>query len=85
MKHHYIPQFLLSSWVSQDMDGRLEVIRLDLPRGVTSSRRRPRYTGYEDNLYALTDDKIAGMDKQPLRLDFSSMLIIMQRMCAEKS
>ena len=64
MKHHYIPQFLLSSWANQQLDSRIEVIRLDLTQGITSSRRRPRYTGYEEDLYALTEDKIAGMGKQ---------------------
>lgn len=70
MKHHYIPQFLLSSWANQQLDSRIEVIRLDLTQGITSSRRRPRYTGYEEDLYALTEDKIAGMGKQAVETCF---------------
>lgn len=69
MRHHYIPQFLLSPWAENSKDGKLEVFRLDLPE-IPSSRRKPRYTGFDDDLYALSEDVVAGMEKQAIEKIF---------------
>jgi len=80
MKHHYIPQFLLAQWAHLNNDGKIEVFRLDLP-GLKSNRRTPKHTGYEDDLYALSEENIAGMSKQAIekqflmRLDNSASLV----------
>jgi hypothetical protein len=63
MRHHYVPQFLLRAWAETQPDKRIEVFRLDLP-GLPSSRHTPKYTAYEDNLYALTMPVVAGMKQQ---------------------
>jgi len=53
MKHHYVPQFLLSRWA--DNTGRL--FSFSRPNGrLVCSRRTPKSTGYEDGLYALLAD-----------------------------
>ncbi len=62
MRQHYVPQFLLRSWANGTPDGRVEAFRFDLPN-LVSARRAPVGTGYEENLYSLTRDKVAGMDK----------------------
>ncbi|MBL1437738.1 MAG: DUF4238 domain-containing protein [Rhodobacteraceae bacterium] len=61
MKHHYVPQFLLSKWAGENAYKTLEIFRLDLHE-LISDRHTPKYTGYEDNLYALTVPHVAGMD-----------------------
>ena len=63
MKHHFVPQFLLRSWAEQGNDSKVELFRVDLP-GVPSSRRSPKNTAYQEDLYALTSNTIAGVDKQ---------------------
>jgi hypothetical protein len=63
MRHHYVPQFLLRAWAKTQPDKRVEVFRLDLP-DLPSSRHAPKYTAYEDNLYALTMSLVAGMEQQ---------------------
>jgi hypothetical protein len=63
MRHHYVPEFLLRAWADTQPDGKVEVFRLDLPH-VPSNRHAPKYTGYEDNLYALTIPVVAGMEQQ---------------------
>lgn len=65
MRHHYVPEFLQKPWTENTSDGKLEVFRLDLPH-IPSSRHTPKYTGFDDNLYALTKDTVAGMDKQAI-------------------
>ena len=60
MKHHYIPQFLLSKWSGGSADKTLEVFRLDLHK-LVSDRHTPEYTGYEDDLYALSESRVASM------------------------
>lgn len=70
MKHHYVPQFLLREWSETTDDGQVEVFRLDLPH-IPSSRTTPKYTGYEVDLYALTREVIAGMDKQAIEKRFN--------------
>lgn len=44
-------------------DKKIEIFRLDLP-SLSSSRRAPRYTAYEEDLYALTMPVVAGMQRQ---------------------
>jgi len=65
MRHHYVPQFLLRSWATYSIDEKVEVYRLDLDR-LTSTRHSPKYTAYEDNLYALTRPMVAGMEQQAI-------------------
>jgi hypothetical protein len=63
MRHHYVPEFLQKPWTENTSDGKLEVFRLDLSH-VPSLRHTPKHTGFDDNLYALTKDAVAGMDQQ---------------------
>lgn len=63
MRHHYVPQFLLRAWAETTPDKKVECFRLDRPH-VPSSRRAPKYTAYEENLYALTMPVVAGMEQQ---------------------
>jgi hypothetical protein len=63
MRHHYVPEFLQKPWTKNALDGKLEVFRLDLPNA-PSSRHTPKHTGFDNDLYALTKDVVAGMDKQ---------------------
>ncbi|MCP5386895.1 MAG: DUF4238 domain-containing protein [Novosphingobium sp.] len=53
MKHHYVPQFLLSGWT--DGTGRLFCFSRRNGR-LVCSRRTPKSTGYESGLYALLAD-----------------------------
>lgn len=53
MRHHYVPQFLLSRWT--DDTGRLFSFSQRNGR-LVCSRRTPKSTGYEDGLYALLAD-----------------------------
>lgn len=69
MRHHYVPQFLLSPWAEGSADGKVEVFRLDLP-SIKSSRHTTKYTGFDDDLYALTKDVVAGMEKQAVEKRF---------------
>lgn len=46
-------------------DRRVEVFRLDMS-DVPSTRRRPKRTGFENDLWSLTRDKVAGMGKQAI-------------------
>lgn len=68
MRHHYIPQFLLRAWAETTPDKKVEIFRLDRPR-VPSSRRSPRHTAYEKNLYALTMPIVAGMEQQAVEIN----------------
>jgi len=69
MRHHYVPQFLLAPWARDNADKKIEVFRLDIA-GLPSSRRTPKHTGFEEDLYALTVDKVAGMEKQTIEKQF---------------
>lgn len=60
MKHHYLPQFLQRAWAGAN--GKVTTFRLDLPQ-VQRSELAPEYTGYEDDLWSLTEDQILGMKK----------------------
>jgi Protein of unknown function (DUF4238) len=63
MRHHYVPQFLLRAWAETTLDKKVEIFRLDRPQ-LPSSRRSPKHTAYEKNLYALTLPMVAGMEQQ---------------------
>lgn len=65
MRHHYVPEFLQKPWTENSPDGKLEVFRLDLPN-LPSRRHAPKYTGFEPDLFALSEDVIAGMEKQAI-------------------
>jgi hypothetical protein len=69
MRHHYVPQFLLRPWAENTADQKIEVFRLDLDH-VPSSRRSPKHTAYEQDLYALSRPVIAGMEKQAIEKQF---------------
>lgn len=69
MHHHYVPQFLLNAWANTTPDRKVEVFRLDL-KHLPSSRLTPKYTGYEDDLYALSLSVVAGMEKQAVERHF---------------
>ena len=69
MKHHFIPKFLLKAWADTTEDTKVEVFRLDLPH-LPSSRRTPKYTGYENNLYTLTEPVVTGVERQAIETDF---------------
>lgn len=69
MKHHYVPQFLLSQWANGEEDKTIEVFRLNLNE-LRSDRHTPEYTGYEKDLYALSRDKIAGMNQHAVEEHF---------------
>ena len=62
MKHHYVPQFLLRRWT--DASGKVRTYSVRDDR-VTISDLGPRYTGYENRLYALAAT-IAGVGKDHL-------------------
>ena len=63
MRHHYVPEFLLKRWAETTADKKVEVFQLDIPR-IPSKRRTPKHTGFEPDLYALTHDQVAGLEKQ---------------------
>ena len=65
MRHHYVPQFLLNPWAESNPDGKIEVFRFDL-KNLPSSRHTPKYTGFDDDLYALTKEIVGGMEKQAI-------------------
>lgn len=73
MDNHYVPQFLLSSWAERLADGKVEAFRLDLPRP-TSRRFKPRSTGFEPDLYALTRPTVAGMDQHAVETKFLAQI-----------
>lgn len=63
MDHHFVPVFLLRQWTVGSSDGRLQTFRLDLPHAPTK-RFKPKATGYEPDLFALTKPTVAGVDQQ---------------------
>lgn len=69
MRHHYIPRFLLNCWADTTEDKRIEVFRLDLQR-FPSNRLTPEYTAFEDNLYALSQSDVVGIEQQSIETDF---------------
>lgn len=69
MRNHYVPEFLLRGWSESTPDGRVEVFRFDLDR-LRSDRHARRYTGFENDLYALTEPEVAGMEKHAVEKYF---------------
>jgi hypothetical protein len=69
MRHHYVPEFLQKPWTGNSQDGKLTVFRLDI-QGIPSKRHTPKHTGFDYNLYALTQEKIAGVEKQAVEKHF---------------
>jgi hypothetical protein len=65
MRHHYVPQFLLRAWADTMKDKKVETFRLDL-QGLPSSRRSPKFVAYEEDLYALSQKSVAGMEQQAI-------------------
>lgn len=63
MRQHFVPQFLLREWSECTSDRKLQEFRLDL-KGVPSSRKAPKGTAFQNNLYALTRPSVAGMSQQ---------------------
>jgi hypothetical protein len=63
MRHHYVPQFLLSAWCEGATDGKFQEFRLDL-KELHTYRRVPKATAYQVNLYALTMPIVLGMSQQ---------------------
>lgn len=55
MKHHYVPRFLLRRWC--DARGKLQSFKVTDGR-VVSNALAPEYTGYEDGLYAVSDNPL---------------------------
>jgi hypothetical protein len=73
MRHHFVPQFLLRAWADGSSDGKLQEFLVD-HAGVPTSRRAPKGTGFQDDLYALSKDNVAGMDKHAVETTFLSRL-----------
>jgi hypothetical protein len=48
-----------------DAYGKIEVFRLDIS-GIPSNRLRPKYTGFENDLWSLTKDMVAGLEKRAI-------------------
>lgn len=69
MRHHYIPEFLQKPWAENTHDGMLEVFRLDLDE-LISNRHPTKSIGHEADLYALSKDVVAGMEKQAVEKQF---------------
>lgn len=73
MKNHYIPQFLLGAWAYISTDGKIQTFRLDLKEFPTS-RHTPKFTGFEDDLYALSKPFVAGMEKHAVEKNCLSQI-----------
>jgi len=69
MRHHYVPEFLQKPWAENSPDGKLMVFRLDI-QGIPSKPHTPKHTGFDHDLYALTQEKVAGMEKQAVEKNF---------------
>ncbi len=87
MRNHYVPQFLLRQWV-KDSDKKLESFRVDI-KGLPSNRQAPIGTGYEDNLFALSRDQVAGMTKHAIeeslfRVIDNDASLVLQKLCTQK-
>ncbi len=63
MRHHFVPQFLLAAWAEGSPDNKVQEFRLDLP-SLPAFRRSTKSTAYVVDLYALTQDHVAGMSQQ---------------------
>lgn len=69
MRHHYVPEFLQKPWTENSPDGKLKVFRTDI-QGIPSKPHTPKHTGFDNDLYALTKEKVAGMEKQAVEKHF---------------
>lgn len=69
MRHHYVPEFLQKPWTENSPNGKLKVFRLDI-QGIPSKPHTPKHTGFDHDLYALTQEKVAGMEKQAVEKNF---------------
>lgn len=65
MKHHYVPQFLLRQWLTDASPTKIHVFTVRSGK-LISKPRSPEYTGYENDLYALTHESVAGLGKHDL-------------------
>ena len=68
MRHHIVPRFLLRAWSDGASDGMFQEFRLDV-KGLPTTRRMPKATAYQDNLYAFTKPVVAGMSRQAIETD----------------
>ncbi|KWV95717.1 DUF4238 domain-containing protein [Erythrobacter sp. AP23] len=55
MRHHYVPQFLLKRW--QDESGKVHLFGVKSGK-LVSSKRTPKWTGFENDLYAIVANAI---------------------------
>lgn len=69
MRHHFVPQFLIREWSSQNRRRSVVEFRLDLP-GVPAFERSTKSVAFEDDLYALTREQVAGMSRQSIEETF---------------
>lgn len=63
MRNHYVPQFLQRPWTGTDR--KLQVFRRKVGR-VEPSRQAPKGNGYMEDMLALTEDRVAGMDRHDI-------------------
>ena len=87
MRNHFVPQFLLRQWID-DSDKKLEAFRIDI-KNLPSSRLAPSGTAYEDDLYALSKNQVAGMSKHAIEEKFlkiidSNAALVLEKLCAQK-
>ncbi len=73
MRHHHVPEFLLREWADTSSDRMVEAFRLDIEE-LPSKRWAPKATGYEQDLYALTEPSVAGIRRQAVETDFLQQL-----------
>lgn len=71
MRHHFVPQFLISEWSNQNRRRSVAEFRLDLP-GVPVFERSTKSVAFQDDLYALTKEEVAGMSRQSIEEKFLS-------------
>lgn len=69
MRHHFVPQFLLREWSNQNRRQSVVEFRLDLP-GVPAFERSTKSVAFQDDLYALTREQVAGMSRQSIEETF---------------
>ena len=55
MRHHYVPQFLLKRW--QDSSGKVHVFTIKKDK-LVCSKRAPKWTGFENDLYAIVANAV---------------------------
>ena len=87
MRNHFVPQFLLRQWID-DSDKKLEAFRMDI-KNLPSSRLAPSGTAYEDDLYALSKDQVAGMSKHAIEEKFlkiidSNAALVLEKLRTQK-